>query len=53
VRVSAGSLAHDPAYARTLICQPRPVSSLVFADFNQLFRLAERTGLAQITLEVP
>ncbi len=43
----AGSLAGDPVYARTLAGQPRPVSSLVFADFNQLLRLAERTGLAR------
>ncbi len=43
----AGSLADNPAYARTLAGQPRPVTSLVFADFNQLLRLAERTGLAR------
>jgi hypothetical protein len=42
-----GSLAQDPAYTRTLQGQPRPVTSLVFADFNQLLRLAERTGLAR------
>jgi DNA-binding phage protein len=42
-----GSLAADPTYARTLAGQPRPVTSLVFADFNQLLRLAERTGLAR------
>jgi hypothetical protein len=32
---------------QTLADQPRPVSSLVFFDFSQLLRLAERTGLTR------
>lgn len=43
----ASSLAGDPAYAHALTGQPRPVTSLVFADFSQLLRVAEQTGLAR------
>jgi hypothetical protein len=41
------SLRSEPAYSQTLPGQPRPVSSLLFADFSQLLRLAERTGLVR------
>jgi hypothetical protein len=34
-------------YSQTVPGQPRPVTSLVFADFSQLLRLAERTGLVR------
>jgi hypothetical protein len=42
-----GSLQTEPAYSQALPGQPRPVTSLVFADFSQLLGLAERTGLAR------
>ena len=41
------SLQNEPAYARTLPGQPQPVTSLLFADFGQPLRLAERTGLVR------
>lgn len=45
-----GSLQSEPAYAQTLPGQPRPVTSLVFADFSQLLSLAQRTGLVSGTV---
>ncbi len=41
------SVADQSAYRLTLPDQPRPVTSLVFLDFNQLLRLATRTGLTR------
>jgi hypothetical protein len=41
------SIADQPAHRQTLTDQPRPVTSLVFFDFSQLLRLAERTGLTR------
>lgn len=41
------SVAQEPGYRQTLPDQPRPVTSLVFLDFSQLVRLAERTGLTR------
>jgi hypothetical protein len=41
------SVADQPAFKQTLPDQPRDVSSLVFLDFSQLLRLAERTGLTR------
>ena len=41
------SLQDEPAYARTLPGQPQSVTTLVFADFGKLLRLAERTGLVR------
>jgi hypothetical protein len=43
----ARSVAQEPGFRQTLPDQPRPVTSLVFLDFNQLLRLAERTGLTR------
>ena len=43
----SGSLRSEPAYSQTLPGQPRPVTSLLFADFSKLLRLAERTGLVR------
>lgn len=43
----SGSLRNESVYSQTLPGQPRPVTSLVFADFSQLLRLAERTGLVR------
>lgn len=43
----SGSLRSESVYSQTLPGQPRPVTSLVFADFGQLLRLAERTGLVR------
>jgi hypothetical protein len=40
-------ITDQPAYQQTLTDQPGPVTSLVFFDFSQLLRLAERTGLAR------
>ena len=37
------SITDQPAYRQTLTDQPRPVTSLVFLNFSQLLRLAERT----------
>ncbi len=45
-----GSLRSEPAYAQALPGQPRPVTSLVFADFSQLLSLAQRTGLVSGTV---
>jgi hypothetical protein len=42
-----GSVAQEPGYQQTLSDQPRPVTSLVFFDFSQLVRLAERTGMTR------
>ncbi len=42
-----GSVAQEPGYQQTLPDQPRPVTSLVFLDFSQLVRLAERTGMTR------
>ncbi len=39
------SLADDPSFRATLGDRPDRVTSLVFLDFRQLLRLAERTGL--------
>jgi hypothetical protein len=41
------SLRSEPVYSQTLPGQPRPVTSLLFADFSKLLRLAERTGLVR------
>ncbi len=41
------SLSNESVYSQTLPGQPRPVISLVFADFSQLLRLAEQTGLVR------
>jgi hypothetical protein len=43
----SGSLQGEPAYSQALPGQPRPVTSVVFAAFSQLLRLAERTGLVR------
>ena len=43
----SGSLRTEPAYSQTLPGQPRPVTSLLFADFSKLLPLAERTGLVR------
>lgn len=43
----SSSLQGESAYSQTLPGQPRPVTSLVFADFSQLLGLAERTGLTR------
>jgi Protein of unknown function (DUF3352) len=43
----SGSLRSESIYSQTLAGQPRPVTSLVFADFSQLLRLAARTGLVR------
>ena len=40
-------LRDESVYSQTLPGQPRPVTSLLFADFSQLLRLAERTGLVR------
>ncbi len=45
----AQSVAQEPGFQQTLPDQPRPVTSLVFLDFSQLLRLAERTGLTRST----
>ena len=39
--------SQEPGYQQTLSDQPRPVTSLVFFDFSQLVRLAERTGMTR------
>ncbi|MBV9465992.1 MAG: DUF3352 domain-containing protein [Solirubrobacterales bacterium] len=41
----ARTLGQDPGYTATLGNRPDRVSSLLFLDFSQLLRLAERTGL--------
>jgi hypothetical protein len=41
------SLRDESVYSQTLPGQPRPVTSLLFANFSQLFSLAERTGLVR------
>jgi hypothetical protein len=45
--VSTGGPKEPEAVDSALPGQPRTVTTLLFADFSQLLRLAERTGLVR------